>query len=223
MAVITISRETGSGGYSIAEQVARALQYKLVGKDLIGRVLSQYGADGNTSPSGYFPDFWTRFEQPINEQREFMVETLNRVILALAHQDDMVIVGRSGFAILAVFEDVLNVRIQAPLAIRIQRVMDRRRISKPARAEALVRESDRVRAAFIDGFYGSRWDSARGFDVVIDTGKVSEKLATDWLIQAVKGLQEQFAPGGHTVDTIYVDPILTTLVTNELQSKVLHG
>src|SRR5712692_3953016 len=180
MSVITISRETGSGGRHIAQQVAQALGYGLVDKNTIGRVYSSYAGGEFGIDIGYVPDFWTHFELPPDERRERMVNTLNHVILALAQQDNMVIVGRSSFAVLAEFADVLNVRIQAPLHIRIKRVMERRKIAGPDQAEALVRESDRVRTAFIEGFYGNRWNSSKSFDLVIDTGKISEELAVKW-------------------------------------------
>ena len=222
MSVITISRETGSGGSHIAEKVAHNLEYRLVNKNVIGRIYSRYCGGEFGMDIGYVPDFWTRFDAPTHERRQFMVDALNRVILALAHRDNMVIVGRSGFAILAGFADVLNVRIQAPLPLRIKQIMERRNIKAQAEAEALVRESDRVRAGFVEGFYGKRWDTSKAFDVVIDTSKVSEELATSWLTHAAKGLPVQAIPGARTVHSIQVEPGLMTIISEELNFQVVH-
>ncbi len=218
MAVVTISRETGSGGRYIAEQVAQRLGYRLVDKTIIGRIYSRYAGAEFGIEVGYVPDFWTRFS-PTDERRARMVDTLNRVVLALAHQDNVVILGRSSFAILADYADVLHVRIQAPVQVRIKLLMERRKIASVAQAEALVRESDRVRAGFVEGFYGSRWDSVHSFNVVLDTSKISEQLAIDWLVQAVKALpaQPRFSP--RTVSTIQVDPILASILTEELNAQ----
>jgi len=222
MSVMTISRETGSGGRYIAEKVAQTLGYRLVDKNAIGRIYGRYCGDEFGMDVGYIPDFWNRFDLPTDERRGFMVDALNRVILALAHHDNIVIVGRSGFAVLAQFADVLNVRIQAPLPIRIKRVMERRNISSPDQAEALVRESDRVRAAFVEEFYGKRWDTSKSFDVVIDTGKISEELATSWLAHAVKGLQAQSILGVRAVGTIQVEPGLPSIISEELNFHAVH-
>jgi cytidylate kinase len=216
MCVLTISRETGSGGRYIAENVSKALGYALVDKHTIGRICGQYGRNEFGWDVGYVPEFWSRFDSPSDDQRALMVYTLNQVILGLAHRDNIVILGRSSFAVLAGFADVLSVRIQAPLPVRIQRVMARRNIATPEQAEALVRESDRVRAAFIEGFYGSRWDTAKSFDAVIDTAKVSEELASTWLVQAVQDLHSRPLSGERTVSTILVDPLMVSILAEEL-------
>jgi cytidylate kinase len=40
-----------------------------------------------------------------------------------------------------------------------------------------VRESDKVRSAFIQSWYGIRWDQTDAFDLVIDTSKVQPDVA----------------------------------------------
>ena len=216
MSVITISRETGSGGRYIAEKVAQTLGYTLVDKDTIGEVYSKYASDEFGMDVGYVPDMWTRFDSPQNERRVSMVDILNQVILALAHADHMVIVGRSSFSVLTGFLDVLNVRIQAPLPIRIKRVTQRPNTSNPAQAETFVRQSDKARAAFIEGFYGSQWDMSNSFDLVIDTGKISRELAIGLLIQAVQELPAAPISGSRTLNTIQVVPVLSSIVAQEL-------
>ena len=101
--------------------------------------------------------------------------------------------------------------------------MERRAINNPNDAEAIVRESDRVRSAFIERFEGCRWDKATCFDMVIGTGKIPEKLAIPWLIQALNALQAQAAPGALTVDTILVDPMLVSIISEELNIRASHS
>ncbi len=214
MPVMTISRETGSQGRYIAEQVAKKLGYHFADKNVIGRIFSKYGADEYGIETGYVPDFWTHFGEQAEQRREFMVRTLNEVILALAHLGNIVIVGRSSFAVLGAYADVLNVRIQAPRPLRIQRVMERRQIDA-AQAEAAIDESDRIRAAFINSFYKSAWDRAKCFDLVIDTGKVAPGMAIKWLVETLNGLQETRWNNLETTGTIHVDPILSSVVASE--------
>jgi len=152
-----------------------------------------------------------------------MVDMLNRVILALAHHGDMVILGRGGFAVLGGFADVLKVRIQAPLPIRIKRVMEQQNITEPERAEAFVTENDRVRIAFVESWYGVRWDTASPFDLVIDTGKVPPELATTWLVEANRVAKERKGGDERTTGTIQVDPVLASAVSDEFKCHVAHG
>jgi cytidylate kinase len=57
------------------------------------------------------------------DRRDTAVHMLNRAIRAAALHGNVVILGRSGFEVLAPFADILHVRLQAPLAVRVTRVM----------------------------------------------------------------------------------------------------
>ena len=144
MAVITISRELGSDGDSIARQVASILGYHFVDKAFIGNVLSQYGLVEFDREYDALPTFWEKFNAQKEERREMMVDMLNRVVRAVAQHDNVIILGRSGFAILSGYSDVFNVRIQAPFPLRVKRVMVSKNITL-YQAEDIIREGDRIR------------------------------------------------------------------------------
>lgn len=222
MSVITISRETGSGGRTIAEQVASILGYRLIDKTIIGEVYSKYVSLEFGLNIGYVPDFWNEFAKRTDDRRERMVSALNDVIQAFAHHDNMVILGRSSFAVLKDYADVLNVRIQASLPVRIQRVMERRHISSAEQAKTLILQSDHMRAAFIDQFYGSRWDCSMCFNLVLDTGKMNEGFATNWIVHAVAAMPHHARPGEPTVHSIQVVPSLAPLIAEALDGRLLH-
>ena len=212
MAAITISRQLGSEGTYIAQKVADNLGYRYVDKNAIEEILSAYGLVHFDNVYESVPGFWARFDKLTLET----VKLLNRTILALASQGEVVIVGRGSFAVLVGFTDVLNVRIQAPVSVRAQRVMERENTNNLDQARVVVTESDRVRKAFVESFYGLRWDEASAFDLVIDTGKISRDLAITWLVQAYRTLQESRAGREPTTNTIKVDPILAKAVATAL-------
>lgn len=212
MAAITISRQLGSEGSYIARKAAEKLGYHCVDKSAIEEILSGYGLVQFDNVYESVPGFWARFDRLTLET----INLLNRTILALANQGQVVIVGRGSFAILAGFTDVLNVRIQAPLSVRAQRVMERENINNFDQARTIVTESDRVRSAFLESFYRLRWDEASAFDLVIDTGKVSRDLAITWLVQAYRALQESQSDREPATGAIEVDPILAKAVATAL-------
>jgi cytidylate kinase len=222
MTVITISREFGSGGADIAQQVAKALSYHYAGQELIGKVLAQYGIVEFDQEYDATLGFWERFDARRAERREVMQEMLHRVVLALAQHGNVVIVGRGSFAALAGYADVLNVRIQAPLAQRSQRVLAQQGLATVEEADAVVQETDKVRAAFIESLYGARWDDARAFDLVIDTGKVNPELAAAWLVEAVQALQQRPPGDQPTTAAIQVDSVLTSVVSDQLKCQGAH-
>jgi cytidylate kinase len=216
MSVITISREMGSQGRYIAELAAQTLGFHLIDKRTIEEVLVQYGFADFRQEYDAAPSFWTRF----NSRRADMVEMVDRVIQVLAHRGDVVILGRGSFAVLGGFADVVNARIQAPLPLRIKRVMARQNITEADRAEAVVKESDSVRADFIESFYQVRWDAANAFDLVIDTGKVSPELAVNWLVEAATALNGRNRGDGLSTRDILVDPVLSNAVSEVLEHRL---
>jgi cytidylate kinase len=218
MSVITISRESGSAGSYIAERVAQTLDYHFVDKKTIEQILIQYGFVEFKKEYDSVPGFWTRFDP----QRVEMVKMLDRVIQALARHGNGVILGRGSFAVIGGFADVLNVRIQAPLPVRVKRMMEQQKITEIGQAEAIVKESDAVRAVFIESFYGVRWDAANAFDLVINTGKVPPELAVTWLVETVKALNQRKGGDERTTSAIQVDPILTTVVSTILDCQMTH-
>ncbi len=218
MSVITISREFGSEGSYIAEKVAQGLGYHFADKKTMEDVLVQYGFVEFEREYEAAPGFWARFDVRTTQ----MVNMLNRVIQAVARHGNVVILGRGSFVILSGFADVLNVRIQAPLPVRRARVMKQQQLSEPAQAEAIIKEADRVRANFIESFYGVRWDAASAFDLVIDTGKVRPDLTIGWLVDAVKALPEKRTAEERTTDMIEVDAILGSAVSDVLRCQADH-
>ena len=156
MSVITISREFGSEGDSIAHKVAQALGYHFVDQKFIGIILGQYGYVEFDKEYASLPTFWERFDAQREKERDVMVGMLNRVIQAVARHGNVVILGRSGFEVLSGFADVLHVRLQAPFLVRVRRVMSQQSIPFE-QAEEIVKKSDKVRVAFVEEFYRVSW------------------------------------------------------------------
>jgi cytidylate kinase len=218
MTVLTISRESGSNGRHIAEVVAQALGYHYVDKRTIESILSQYGFVEFDKEYEAAPSFWDRLDPHKTE----LIGMLNRVLRGLARHGNIVMLGRGSFAVLHDLTDVLNVRIKAPLPQRVKRVMEQRGIFNQDQAQAVVTESDRVRATFIETFYGVRGDSTGLFDIVIDTGKVAPDLAADWLIAAMRALPDKLTglePGTRTLEA---DSVLAVAIAATLKCEAEH-
>lgn len=222
MAVVTISREFGSEGSIIAEMAARTLGYHIADKSTLEKVLSEYGLLEFDRMYQSIPGFWDRFDAHRMERRAILIGMLNQAILALARHGNIVIVGRGGFAVLADLADVLHVRIQAPLALRISRVTEEPSIAEPSRAEILVQENDRLQKGFVESVYGAQWDSVKGFDLVIDTGKIPLNLASAWIVEAAKALEIPDRSGIRTTAQLQVDHILAATVADHFKCEMAH-
>lgn len=221
MSVITISREFGSEGDSIAQKVAQTLGYHFVDQKFIGQVLSQYGYVEFDKEYKTLPTFWERFDAQREKQRDVMVGMLNQVILAVAHHGNVVLLGRSGFEVLGGFADVLHVRLQAPFSIRVGRVIAQQRIPFE-QAELVVKNNDKVRRAFVEEFYRVPWGAIQAFDLVVNTGKVFPDMATTWIIDAAKTFVNNMENDKPTTASIKVDRIMTEAVSEVLNCNQEH-
>lgn len=221
MTVITISREYGSGGDQLAEKVAQSLGYHLVDKAFVSAVLCQYGLTEFDSEYEKQPGFWEGFDTEKAERRETMVRMLNQVVRAVARHGNVVILGRSGYAILAGLADVLHVRLQAPLDDRIELVRNATNVSL-LEATALVKENDKMRKAFVESFYRVPWESALAFDIALNTSRVPVNVATDWVIQAAK-LPPRNLDIRMTTKQLDVDVVMQQTVSEKLKCAIEHA
>ncbi len=167
MAILTISREYGSGGREIGRSVAERLAYAYVDRVTILAALRA------ASPA------WERFGEEYDEHKPSVWERydwsfrgygalLQRQILEAATAGNTVIVGRGGAFLLAGVPAALHVRIAAPLAARIERIMRREHADHDS-VRRLIERIDRERAGFIRAVYGQRWDVPEAFDATYDT------------------------------------------------------
>src|SRR5213594_4227854 len=124
MAVITISRHPGSLGDTIARALAERLHYRIVERHELIRLAERIGGSdvawerapelGERSPS-----FWER----LNEERRRYASVLRRVVVNLAEQDNVVIVGLGSGQLLKGMGHVLGLQIVSPLEVRLQNIM----------------------------------------------------------------------------------------------------
>lgn len=214
MAVITFSREPCSGGSQIAESAASELGCRLVDKKTIEDVLVQYGFVSFKDAYDSKPNFWTRFD----EETKQVVTMFDRVVRAMAKLGDVVIMGRGAFKVLAGYCDVLHVRIKCPFALRVSSFMKRYGSCDKARAEAEIAEADKLRASYLELHYGAKWDSASGFDLVIDTGKISPSSAVPLVVGAARAVSFSNPSDSASAASIQVDSILL-----EAAKRMLNG
>lgn len=209
MAVITISRELGSGGADIGQLAAKSLGYDYVDKRTIDGIFRQYGLTKFDDLYNSAPGILDIFSQ----SNLLTISMLNEMIEALAQRGKAVIVGRGGFAVLGDYADVLNVRIEAPASVRAQRILDRENLATLQEAEARVAEDDSIRSKFVHTFYNKHWNEKANFDLVLDTSAISNDMAANQIVDAVKALeQKSLGTDAITTASIKVDPVLADAV-----------
>lgn len=183
MAIITISRQMGSGGIPIAHKAAEKLGYMLVDGDAIMEVADQYGL---TRESIELADEKPpHFSEKLDRKHETALHLIELIVLEYAFKGNVIIYGRGGQDLLREVSSVLRVRIIAPLEDRIERWSEREWLD-PDRARMLIRKNDQQRAGFIKYYFDRDWDDPLGYDLVINTQRLTEDSAVRMICDAIK-------------------------------------
>lgn len=183
MAIITISRQMGSGGIPIAEKVAEKLGYTLVNGDTILKVADQYGLSVESLELA--DEKPPHFSETLDSKHESALKLIELIILDFALKGNVIIYGRGGQDLLAEIRSVLRVRVIAPFEERVERWAEREWLD-PERARMLVRRSDQQRAGFIKYYFDRDWDDPLGYDLVINTERLGEESAVRLICDGIK-------------------------------------
>lgn len=183
MAIITISREMGSGGIPIAHQVAEKLGYALIDGDALKEVAGDYGLTLEALEQA--DEKPPAFVAGRDEQIEVDLHQIELIILERALKGNVIIYGRGGQDLLKQASNLFRVRIVAPFEERVERWAEREWLD-PDYARVLVRKSDQQRAGFIKYYFDRDWEDPLHYDLVINTSRLSEEMATKLICDGVK-------------------------------------
>jgi cytidylate kinase len=113
MDVITISRQLGSLGSDVANEVVRRLGFQLVWRDLINQAAIRAGAPDVALAT--IDDLGLLGISPSAAEQRAYIHAVQAVMEELAHTGSVVIVGRAGQMILRNWPNVLHIQVVAPL------------------------------------------------------------------------------------------------------------
>ena len=107
---------------------------------------------------------------------EECLSVIQTVINTLASRGRTVIVGRGGQAILKNKAGVLHIRIIAPRAVRVERIMKSGKLSQED-ALRLIEENDKASAEYLRRFYNVDLEDPAIYDIVLNTWKMDLSTA----------------------------------------------
>jgi len=218
MAVITVSRQQGSGGLAIALQVSEILGYRCFDKRLMTDVMTREGFTEQTvidyredeyrlrgfvdrilgyrrpetiADVGFWddnPDAMKATSVAVLDEHQ-AVWLVRRAIEMAYQEGNVVIVGRGGQAILHDKPGVLHVRIEAPIEARIQRLVERNQVDAK-KARQYIQGRDKASAEYLERFYGVNWSDPLLYHLVINTGKWGEAAAAQCIVAALGCLEK---------------------------------
>ncbi len=181
--VITFSRQFGSGGRSIAKNVAEKLGYSYYDEELVERVAKETGFDpsyivdaGEYAPGksllSYALSSASSHSGTHNlNASDFLWSTQCRIIGEIAEKGNCVIVGRCANYILRDRADCLNVFIYADDDFRQRRIVELygEREDSP---EKRIADKDTRRKVNYKYFTGKSWGDMRNYHLCLDSSAI---------------------------------------------------
>lgn len=199
--VITINRESGSGGKEIATKLGELLGVKVYGKEILASIREKYNLTHEEvekikgTKASWWADFCRFYKQfgttaaiayesfEVNSRQLYYEEA--KLLKDLAEQESCIIVGRTGFQIFKDNPDAMRLFLIANPEHRVKRLMAKQGVDEKG-AREIMEKTDKARENFTKTFADvSRYD-ARNYDMVINVSGFTTDQVAQFLAENVR-------------------------------------
>ena len=176
--IITISREFGSGGRFIGEEVAKKLGIAYYDKNIIGQIAEKSGLspeyiqeNAELSPKkGLFAYAFSGRDITGKSVEDMVYEVQRNIILELAEKEPCVIIGRNADYILKDRDDVLNVFIHGDMPEKIKRITGLYNV-KEKEAVKMMADTDKRRRTNYNFYTDQNWGKASNYTLCLNSSQ----------------------------------------------------
>jgi cytidylate kinase len=204
MAVISISRQVGSGGHEIAQLVAEQLGYQLFDQGLMAKI----GFEAGLTQKGEVVDLtaehhhtqgvmeraftfaptdtlaYGAYEASGEGAQDRSAVVVTKIINIAYRQGNIVIEGRGGQGVLRGKPDVLQVRVVAPVEQRVAALVKRDNCIV-IEAQDKIKEADASQADYIMRYFGEVINDPTLYDIMINTSKITVAAAAAAIVDTM--------------------------------------
>ena len=193
--IITVSRQFGSGGRTIAKALAERLGYAYYDSALVEEVAKETGFDpsyiadaGEYAPGKSMLSYAFSSASPHASGKlgaaDYLWAAQCKVILDLAEKGNCVIVGRCADYILRERDDCLNVFIHAPKKYKAKRIVELYGVTDKS-PEKRLEEKDTRRRVNYKYFTGKEWGLTENYHISLDSAMLGEEKCVDIIADVV--------------------------------------
>lgn len=207
MPIVTVSRQYGAGGSSVAAIVAARLGADVLDKKLIDEIAQRLALPASdveyqeerprtfverlvrsfsSLEPGMAGAYAPPYPAPLFDSRKEIVHLTEQLIRKAAASGNVVIVGRGAGFVLRDQPGVFRVFLHAPDEVRCQTLVERFGLTEEV-AGRKMHEIDSNRAAYIHQHYGRDWRDPGEYDLTIDTGRMGYQAAAEIILLGVAG------------------------------------
>ena len=197
--IITISREFGSGGRTIAKEVAKKLGYAYYDKELVKQISMETGfSEGFVEENGEYASAKNWLAAAFSHlsfpgvmagpsMDDFLWAMQRKVILDLAEKGKCVIVGRCADFILKDRTDCFHVFIHADPKARAERIVRRYGTSEQS-PEKRLDDKDRRRRLYYKHYTEREWRMAQKYHLSLNSGEIGQERCVEMIVQLAQAL-----------------------------------
>lgn len=195
--VVTLCMEPGSGGYLVAEALAKRLGFDLYHKNILNSIAASADVNSDfldTMEKERFTGLQDFVSSLLNEQYVYSgdyVQHLKKIVSALGIIGRAVIVGRGANFIIPP-EKRFAVRVVAPEEIRVKNVAFKFGVSL-AEAKKRIKYRETRRRRFVKETFHEDIDAIENYDLIINTARVDLESAVETIIGTILGAQKNRA------------------------------
>ena len=192
-AVITIARQYGSGGKTIAAMLAKDLGINCYGREILKMASEESGINerlfGMSDEKLKHSVLMKLLKRPyegdlippessgfVSDDNLFNYQA--KVIKELAESEPCVIVGRCADYVLRDFPNVISVFIHADREFCLEQAMERNSMSLKE-MQRFIEKTDKYRGDFYKYYTGHEWSDARNYDLCLNSGKLGFKKCVE--------------------------------------------
>ena len=191
--IITISREFGSGGRFIGEEVAKKLGIAYYDKNIIGQIAEKSGVspeyiqeNAELSPKkGLFAYAFSGRDITGKSVEDMVYEVQRNIILELAEKEPCVIIGRNADYILKDRDDVLNVFIHGDMPEKIKRITGLYNV-KEKEAVKMMADTDKRRRTNYNFYTDQNWGKASNYTLCLNSSQLGYDRCEMIIMECVK-------------------------------------
>ncbi len=191
--VITISRELGSGGRYIGEELAKKLNVSFYDSQIISKVAEETGfAEDFVQQAGEYSPFKSIFSYSLvtrdysgSSLEDYVYSVQRKLILELAEKGPCVIVGRCADYILSERTDCLNVFVHGNIEDKVVRVMKYKNIGEKE-ARRLIKDTDKRRRVNYNYYTDRQWGKSQNYDICLNSTSLGTDNCVNILYDMVK-------------------------------------
>ena len=193
--IVAIGREHGSGGYYIADLIARELGVKLYDKVSIEKEITSGGyskelvSEMDEKPVNFFTSrrigrFSNSLEVNVAEKTFAMLRS------KAAEGESFVVIGRCGEQVLENNPNCISIFICGDPQFKLNRVMNKLGLNAEQAIEE-IRNVDRSRKNYHNYYCDTKWGDARGYDLTVKSNVLGCERTAEMLVGYIRSFMEQ--------------------------------